>query len=135
LNADGTGVTRLTNDPLRDAEPAWSPDGTKIAFTSNRDGNHEIYVLNADGTGVTRLTNDPLRDAEPAWSPDGTKIAFSRSGYLGPEILVEQIYVMNADGSGAKGLTTNGWGPSWRPQPAPEGASATRRSPSPHRRS
>ena len=120
MNADGTGQVNLNNSPAADYGPSWSPDATKIAFASTRDGNAEIYVMNADGTGVTRLTNDPLHDVEPAWSPDGTKIAFWRSGFLGPEeILVEQIYVMNADGSGAKGLTTNGWDPSWRPQPAP----------------
>src|SRR5256885_2251960 len=49
----------------------------KIAFTSNRDGNDEIYVMNADGTGVTRLTNDPASDSQPAWSPDGSRIAFT----------------------------------------------------------
>src|SRR6266404_4570429 len=120
MNADGTAVTRLTNDLARDLEPAWSPDGTKIAFTSRRDGNDEIYVMNADGTGQVNLNNSPAADYGPSWSPDATKIAFWRSGFLGPEeILVEQIYVMNADGSGAKGLTTNGWDPSWRPQPAP----------------
>src|SRR5215208_3831615 len=49
MNADGSGVTRLTNDPARDIQPAWSPDGTKIAFVSIRDGNTEVYVMNADG--------------------------------------------------------------------------------------
>ena len=58
-------------------DPAWSPDGTKIAFTTDRDGNFEIYVMNADGTGQTRLTNNAAADDEPAWSPDGSKIAFT----------------------------------------------------------
>ena len=58
MNADGTGQTRLTNNAAFDIEPAWSPDGTKIAFASDRDGNVEIYVMNADGTGQTRLTNN-----------------------------------------------------------------------------
>ena len=73
----------------------------KIAFTSNRDGNDEIYVMNADGTSVARLTNDPASDQQPAWSPDGSRIAFtsSRSGKF-------EIYVMNADGTGVARLTT-----------------------------
>src|SRR5438105_1146558 len=73
----------------------------KIAFTSNRDGNDEIYVMNTDGTGVTRLTNDPASDSQPAWSPDGSRIAFTstRVGNF-------DIYVMNADGTNVTRLTT-----------------------------
>jgi Tol biopolymer transport system component len=56
-------------DSASDGVPAWSPDGTRIAFESERDGNLEIYVMNADGSGVTRLTNDPASDSTPAWSP------------------------------------------------------------------
>ncbi len=48
---------------------AWSPDGTKIAFNSDRDGNSEIYVMNADGSNPTRLTNNPDSDSNPSWSP------------------------------------------------------------------
>ena len=55
----------------------WSEDGRKIAFTSQRDGNSEIYVMNADGSNVERLTHHDAYDFGPAWSPDGTKIAFS----------------------------------------------------------
>src|SRR5216117_1720966 len=64
----------------------------QIAFTSNRDGQNEIYVMNADGSGATRLTNNPAADGGPIWSPDGTKIAFisDRDGNV-------EIYVMNAD--------------------------------------
>jgi len=59
----------LTADPGTDVVPAWSPDGRKIAFSSNRDGNPEIYVMNDDGSGQTRLTTDPGTDVVPAWSP------------------------------------------------------------------
>jgi len=69
MNADGSGVTRLTNNPANDRWPSWSPDGRRIAFESDRDGNWEIYVMNADGSGVTRLTNNPADDGVPSWSP------------------------------------------------------------------
>jgi len=76
--------------------------GGKIAFTSGRDGNNEIYVMNTDGSGVTRLTNNPAVDQDPAWSPDGTRLAFTstRDGNY-------ELYVMNADGSGVTRLTTD----------------------------
>jgi Tol biopolymer transport system component len=66
MNADGTEVRRLTNDVATDQGPAWSPDGTKIAFNSDRDGNAEIYVMNVDGTGVNRSpTNRPTAVSQP----------------------------------------------------------------------
>ena len=69
MNADGSGQTRLTNNADDDLDPSWSPDGAKIAFRSDRDGNFEIYVMNADGSGQTNLTNNAAEDYEPAWSP------------------------------------------------------------------
>ena len=58
MNADGTGQARLTNNAAYDSDPSWSPDGSRIAFNSDRDGNYEVYVMNADGTGQARLTNN-----------------------------------------------------------------------------
>jgi Tol biopolymer transport system component len=66
MNANGSMVTRLTNHSATDAEPTWASSG-KIAFTSTRDGNFEIYSMNADGTGVTRLTNHSASDISPHW--------------------------------------------------------------------
>jgi Tol biopolymer transport system component len=68
MNADGSKQTRLTISPAVDREPAWSPDGTRIAFLSQRDGGREIYVMNADGSNQTRLTNNG-NELEPAWGP------------------------------------------------------------------
>ncbi len=85
----------------------------KIVFSSNRDGNSEIYSMNSDGTGAARLTNNPAVDVFPAWSPDRRKIAFTsnRNGNF-------EIYSMNADGSSPVRLTSNGQingGPAWSP--------------------
>ena len=77
MNADGSGVTRLTTNSANDEFPAWSPDGSKIVFTSGRSGNDEIYVMNADGSSVTRLTNNSAADRYAAWSPDGRRIIFA----------------------------------------------------------
>jgi TolB protein len=69
MNADGSNALNLTDNPADDLEPAWSPDGRRIAFTSDRGGSRDIYVMNADGSGVTRLTENPADDEFPAWSP------------------------------------------------------------------
>src|SRR5918999_2302423 len=102
--ADGSNQTRLTNSPTWDTLPRWSPDGTKIAFYSERDVNGNIYVMNAaDGSNQTRLTTSPTWDSFPSWSPNGTKIAFDSAKDANLE-----IYVMNAaDGSGQTRLTNN----------------------------
>ncbi len=106
--ADGSGQTRLTDNPADDRFASWSPDGEKIAFSSDRgSGIDEIYVMNsADGSGVTRLTNNNnANDLAPSWSPDGEKIAFSSDR---DENATYEIYVMDAaDGSGQTRLTNN----------------------------
>ena len=76
MDADGKNQTKLTDNWATDRDPAWSPNGDKILFSSNRDDNHELYVMNADGTNTTRLTDLPNFAIEPEWSPDGQKIAF-----------------------------------------------------------
>lgn len=120
IGTDGTGDTRLTFHEREDASPSWSPDGTRIAFVSNRNGRLEIYVMNADGTGVSRLTRnlESRGDAyKPAWSPDGSRIAYI--GDDGDDGAVGQVRVMNVDGSGDTAITAfrsfTPWGPDWAP--------------------
>ena len=92
-------LTRTQVD-WKDGSPAWSPDGRRIAFYSERDGNAEIYVMHADGTGVTRLTNSSADEGYPAWSPDGRTISFDsdRTGNF-------DVFAMNADGSNVRPIT------------------------------
>jgi TolB protein len=93
-------------------EPAWSPDGSKIAYRCCDDDDWEIYSMNADGTAHTNLTNSPGWDSGHVWSPDGTQIAFN-SGRDGN---VDKIYVMKADGTSPTRLTNGSdHDPSWAP--------------------
>ena len=111
MNSDGTDPTNLTNHPVDDHYPSWSPDGTKIAFASVV-SNWEIYMMNPDGTNRVNLTNHPADDCCFCWSPDGSKIAFEsdRDGW--------DIYTMNIDGTDTFRLTNHPKGdtfPSWSP--------------------
>lgn len=111
LDVDGSGERRVTDSPGLEGFPAWSPDGERIAFTSDREGGTwELYVMDADGSEQTRLTNTPEDEAEPIWSPDGKEIAFV-SGFNGDD---PSIWVMAADGSDRRRLASGTY-PSWSP--------------------
>ncbi|MEK7448129.1 MAG: hypothetical protein AAB019_01455, partial [Planctomycetota bacterium] len=124
-DADGQNQVNLTKHPGRDRYCSWSPDGTRIVFSSWRDGspsranlakggNANIYVMNSDGTNQTRLTKHPAEDWIPAWSPDGQKILFQshRDNKKG-------TYLMDGDGKNQKILLEQeifeGLGPLWKP--------------------
>jgi len=106
MDPDGSNPINLTRHPGTDIHPTWSPDGSRIAFASDRSGNDnfEIYSMNADGTDVVRLTNFAGWDLFPSWS--GTKIAFERWLDTLEEGALE-IFVMNEDGTGPVNVTNN----------------------------
>lgn len=132
-NADGSGLTQLTDNPKYDAEPIVSSDGNWIVFGSQREGDFDIYRMAADGSNVRRLTDTLGYDGAPWFSPDNSKIAW-RAWHPQTEEEKQQwrinmendyiqstpldIWVMDADGGNKKRLTANGatnWAPSWHP--------------------
>jgi Tol biopolymer transport system component len=127
MNADGTDQRRMTSQRFRDHRPAWSPDGTQIAFTSRRKGNEDIFVMNVEdilrgtgGTNVRRLTADPANEWSPAWSPDGAHIVFVSARDGNSEIYVVDVQQALQDPGGAdqQRLTHNDVdddNPAWSP--------------------
>ena len=108
-------LKQLTNTPGYDAECSFSPDGTRLLFVSDRDGDPDIYVANADGSHVKQLTNHPGYDGGPFFSPDGQWIAY-RTDRLEKDLL--QIHVMKADGTNDVAITRGRsvhWAPFWHP--------------------
>ncbi len=114
LEVSGSEPVRLlTEDLAEDWEPAWSPDGNRLAFVSNRSGEPQIYVVGTDGVGLTCLTEGAGRNWSPAWSPDGTRLAFvsDRDGQA-------EVYIMEADGLNPTRLTddlAHDLDPAWSP--------------------
>jgi Tol biopolymer transport system component len=114
IAADGCGLKQLTDHPAIDSDPQWSPDGTRIAFVSQRDGRDNLYVMQADGSHQRRLTADlpiSLKDVrfltyygEPQWSPDGTSIAWVVSGTL---------YRIDSESGDARLLAHDARNPAW----------------------
>jgi TolB protein len=133
--ADGK-ITPLTGESHWYNFPQWSPKGDVIMFTSDRDGDFELYTIRPDGTDIRRLTNVPGNDAHSIWSDDGEWIVFSssRMGFKDEMALYDgvpqpygEIFVMRADGSDVRQLTDNKWedaSPGWMPESKAVGPTA-----------
>ncbi|MPZ92724.1 MAG: hypothetical protein GEU68_14075 [Actinobacteria bacterium] len=97
MDADGDHALRLTDDPAADVEPAWSPDGHNLTFSSDRHSeseNLQVYTMSADGDRIQRVTTSFYDADSPSWSPDGARIAFRGFSEAGDE-----IYTLDRDGS------------------------------------
>ena len=104
MDADGSNKQQLTTESSNETRPSYSPDGTKILFASDRDGDNELYVMDSDGTNVQQLTTNDITDSDASWSLDGTQIVFnSRRDVL----TADEIYIMDADGTNVRRITSN----------------------------
>ena len=116
-NIDGTGVQTIYSTSATETTPEWSPDGGEIVFTSDADGDHEVYLMNSDGSNVRQLTHNTGDDYAPRWSSDGSLIAFVADD-SGDEHW--EVHVIDSDGSNLRRITTTrtpatSINPVWRP--------------------
>lgn len=113
-------MTPLTRDSAaQQLDPAPSPDGSRVAYVTDRDGNLELYLMNADGSNPQRLTNSTATEGAPSWTPDGGKIVYA-SNAAGAATGTFHIWIMNADGSGQRQLT-QGASNDFQPAVSPDG--------------
>ena len=117
IKPDGSGLRQLTDNDVTDVQPAYSPDGKRIAFASRLGGGTtQIYVMSADGSGAVAVTADPSAlHGQPSWSPDGRRLAFVKRPVSGTA--PAGLFVANADGTDLRRLTDGDldFGPAWSP--------------------
>lgn len=114
-NRDGSGLRQLTQSSAIDTNPAWSPSGTHVAFTSSRTGSPQIYVMDAQGSNLRRLTFDGDYNDGAAWSPDGTRVVYASRRRGSFDIAVSDVVTLESR------LLTNGGGSHETPSFSPDG--------------
>lgn len=112
---DPTRAAPILEDHFQNVQPALSPDRTTIAFSSNRDGDFDLYLMDADGSNIRRLTTQPGADGDPAWSPDGSRLV-----YTGTRNGASQIFLISREGGTPQQLTSLGGG-NFSPVFSPDG--------------
>jgi TolB protein len=110
----GRTVTQLTSDPANDVMPAISPDGSRIAFASDRSGRWNLYMISVGGGQAVQLTNDHAHDLHPSWSPDGTRLVFCR---LGARSGRWELWVLDLTRTASPEFIGYGAFPEWCPVP------------------
>ncbi|MEM1355176.1 MAG: DPP IV N-terminal domain-containing protein [Planctomycetota bacterium] len=108
----GTAVTQLTDDPANDMMPVVSPDGKRIAFTSDRSGNWDIYLMDAEGGVAVQVTSDAAHDIHPSFSPDGKQLVYCSFGQRSGQW---QMVVVEVDNPATKRYIGHGLFPQWSP--------------------
>ena len=104
MDADGSNNQRLTTGSSNETRPSYSPDGMKILFSSDRDGDNDLFVMDSDGTNVQQLTSNDISDSDASWSLDGTQIVFNSRRDVET---ADEIYIMDADGTNVTRITSN----------------------------
>ncbi len=111
-SVDGRVVTQLTADPAQDLMPEISPDGRRIAFSSDRHGNWDVFVMSAEGGPVTQITFDDAQELHPTWSPDGKKLCYCR---FNERTRDWELWTLAIDKPSARSFVCEGMFPSWSP--------------------
>jgi TolB protein len=112
---NGRTLTQITTDPADDVMPSFNPDGSSVAFASNRAGNWDIYTISTDGTQTVQITNDADHELHPSWSPDGKMIAYCK---FGTQSMRWEIWMVQVDNPGLRHFLDYGVFPQWCPDPA-----------------
>jgi TolB protein len=111
----GRTVTRLTDDPANEVQPALSPDGNFVAYASDRSGNWDIYVMTADGRRPFQVTSGLSHEVHPSWSPDGAHLAYSE---YNPRSGQWEIWIVEVANPANRKFIAHGLFPAWCPSPS-----------------